>query len=342
MKVEERAQQAWQILSGAARQRQILTYGMLGERMGMPPIATGAPLHCVMAYCAARDLPPLTVLVVSAETGLPGSGLTTVQDLPEDREAVFTYNWDASLPPSANDFAAHKRASEKASHLPGGQKDQPASAAMPIAVLWACEDERLWFRALLRYKDFLKPSHIQLEEELERLDLSALNDLDVQGWYDFLYDRYFRWKFTAANRLATTRSSLAWYKKNDQLDQLLEVKNRLLSFDLEDIAEGLRIAFSIRGLGPSGASGLLALMHPTNFATIDQFVVKALREVPDLEELEALQGMNPVGLTEKDGVVLISIMRRKAVQNNEVFGSTFWTPRRIDKVLWTTGHDAQE
>ena len=108
MRVEQRAQQAWQVLTGAARNRQILTYGLLAERLSILPIAATGPLHCIMNYCASEGLPPLTVLVVNTETGLPGSGLTTLHDLAKDREAVFRYNWDALLPPSAEGFRGHK------------------------------------------------------------------------------------------------------------------------------------------------------------------------------------------------------------------------------------------
>jgi hypothetical protein len=53
------------------------------------------------------------------------------------------------------------------------------------------------------------------------------------------------------------------------------------------------IASQIRGLGTAGASGLLALMYPTHFGTVDQFVVKGLQQVDDLLEKAALGRMNP-------------------------------------------------
>jgi hypothetical protein len=51
-----------------------------------------------MKYCEANGLPPLTCLVVNQETGLPGSGLTTLADLPRDREAVYRRAWFAMTP----------------------------------------------------------------------------------------------------------------------------------------------------------------------------------------------------------------------------------------------------
>jgi hypothetical protein len=121
------------------------------------------------------------------------------------------------------------------------------------------------------------------------------------------------------------------------LDELLGIKEQLLSFDQSDIEQGLRIASSIRGLGIAGASGLLTLMYPESFGTVDQFVVRALREIDDLPEHEDLGRMNPDGLKPSDGAILIRLMRNKAAENNLKFGTNFWTPKRIDEILWTYG-----
>jgi len=84
---------------------------------------------------------------------------------------------------------------------------------------------------------------------------------------------------------------------------------------------------------------LLSLLYPKSFATVDQFVVKALRGVPDLPEVAKLLRTNPEGLTIRDGRLLTDIMTRKAHANNAVFGVSTWTTREIDKVLWTYGRD---
>ena len=120
------------------------------------------------------------------------------------------------------------------------------------------------------------------------------------------------------------------------LEQLHGIKHRLLGIAPTDIRAGLSTARDIRGLGAAGASGLLALMYPASFATVDQFVVKALRDV-GLPEADALARMKPEGLTTPDGVTLIGIMARKADENNRLFGTDDWTPRKIDQVLWTYG-----
>ena len=208
---------------------------------------------------------------------------------------------------------------------------------MTISELWQSRDEQAWKRALDRQWRFVRPANEALSRELEPLDLAAIQDLDSQGWYDFLYHKYFRWKYTAPNRLATTRRSLSRYAENDTMHELLRIKEQLFSFPRQDIEQGLRVASSIRGLGIAGASGLLALMYPDYFATVDQFVVKALREVADLPQHAALDAMNPEGLKLSDGVLLIRIMRDKAAENNRIFGVDTWTPKRVDEILWTYG-----
>ena len=65
----------------------------------------------VMYYCREQQLPPLTVLVVNQDTGLPGSGLTTLEDVNLDRERVFAHDWFQVEPPETDDFREATRAS---------------------------------------------------------------------------------------------------------------------------------------------------------------------------------------------------------------------------------------
>lgn len=202
--------------------------------------------------------------------------------------------------------------------------------------LWSSTNEEDWKRALENYWNFIRPGNIALERELNDLKIETIASLDPIGWYDFLHDKYFRWKYTAANRYASTTLALRRYKDADQLDSLFGIKQRLLSLNVSDISKGLSIATEIRGLGVAGASGLLSLMYPGSFATVDQFAVKALREIQELPERGELRKMKPEILTLRNGIVLVDIMRRKAKENNIVFKTDFWTPRKIDMVLWAS------
>jgi hypothetical protein len=209
--------------------------------------------------------------------------------------------------------------------------------AMNITDLWRSSDPIAWELALQRYWHFVQPRNLELERALDALDLKRLQRLSPQGWYDFLHDEYFRWKYTAPNRYATTTIQLRKYVNGGALAELESLRQQILNLDFNDIRVGLKTAKKIRGLGTAGASGLLSLMYPEHFATVDQFMVKALRLVSDLPEANALSKMNPQNLSVTDGELLIGILKRKAKENNSLFGTSAWTPRKIDMVLWTYG-----
>ena len=101
-----RAVQIWLILIGAAYSRQILTYRILANLLSYKGAGVLADtLGHIMFYCREEGLPPLTVLVVNQETGLPGEGLTET-DLNADRERVFNFNWYDVVPPTHEQLAA--------------------------------------------------------------------------------------------------------------------------------------------------------------------------------------------------------------------------------------------
>ena len=87
-------------------------------------------------------------------------------------------------------------------------------------------------------------------------------------------------------------------------------------------------------MGIAGASGLLSLLFPKYFGTVDQFVVKRLLEISNLPELNLIKKINPEVISLNEGVLLIEIMWNKAEELNKKFNSYNWTPRKIDKVLW--------
>jgi len=201
--------------------------------------------------------------------------------------------------------------------------------------MWNSNDSELWEEALSRYWTFVKPSNMSLEKEMDQLDPDIVKAMNPEEWYKFLMEKYFRWKYTAPNRYASTTKMLKTYSEDNGLLLLYKIKEELFAFDRDDIEHGLKIATSIKGLGAAGASGLLAVIFPAHFGTIDQFAVKALSEIPELPEIEIIRNMKPLSLRVRDGVVLINVMRRKARELNRAFSTERWTPRRVDMILWT-------
>ena len=104
MTVSERAAQIWPVLAWAATSRQILTYDTLGKLIGVPRQGLGQLLEPIQSYCLIRGLPPLTILVVKQETGLPGTGFIAAADIPKTQIQVFGHDWLSESAPSVGDF----------------------------------------------------------------------------------------------------------------------------------------------------------------------------------------------------------------------------------------------
>lgn len=207
---------------------------------------------------------------------------------------------------------------------------------MADMAFWDSNDRGIWLNKLDKYWDYVKPANRALEIEMEHLDESQVRKMPVQKFYNFLYEKYFVWKYTAPNRLATTRRYLEKHDIEQGMKSLQRIQNELFSFDKRNIEKGLEIASGINGLGIPGASGLLSILFPEYFGTVDQFVVKALMDVNELQRKNEILAMNPDSLELNDGVLLIEILRSKSDELNKANGTTEWTPRKIDKVLWVS------
>ena len=214
---------------------------------------------------------------------------------------------------------------------------EAAQLPPPVSTLWSSNDRQMWEDALSRYWYYVSPRNRELEIELEALSVEEIERSDSLQWYEFLRDKYFRWKYTAPNRYATTTNKLRSYVDENALAHLDKIRRVLLVDAVQDLRIGLSAAKQIHGLGFAGASGLLALMYPHIYGTVDQFVVKALAQITTLPEASLIQKMRPERLGLNDAVILIRIMQRKAAELNKAFGVSTWTPRKIDKVLWTYG-----
>lgn len=104
MSREQRAAQIWSVLAYAATHRQIVPYGILAKLIGVPAAALGQLLKPIESLCIARGLPPLTVIVVSDTTGVPGSGFVAAADVPSAQMEVFQHGWLQLQPPTPNEY----------------------------------------------------------------------------------------------------------------------------------------------------------------------------------------------------------------------------------------------
>ena len=95
MNTAERATQIWAVLAWAATHRQTITYSQLAQVTGAFTGGLGALLEPIQSYCLQNALPPLTILVVQKESGIPGAGFTgaSASDLASAQAKVFSFNW---------------------------------------------------------------------------------------------------------------------------------------------------------------------------------------------------------------------------------------------------------
>ena len=105
MRASERASQIWAVLALASRNRQVLTYSLVSRLVGVPQAGLGQLLEPIQSYCLLHKLPPLTILVVSSETGMPGSGFIAASDIPRVQQQVFEFDWLSHGAPSPETFA---------------------------------------------------------------------------------------------------------------------------------------------------------------------------------------------------------------------------------------------
>jgi hypothetical protein len=96
----------WAVLAIAARNRQILTYEMVGRACGVPRAGVGGFLEPIQDFCLQQGLPPLTVLIVSEESGMPGIGFMAASDIPRAQAEVFNRDWLVGRAPSPEDLEA--------------------------------------------------------------------------------------------------------------------------------------------------------------------------------------------------------------------------------------------
>lgn len=202
--------------------------------------------------------------------------------------------------------------------------------------IWENNNHQEWESIEQQYIDRIKEGNRELEKELEKFEINNLWGWSTEEFKAFLHDKYFVWKYTAPNRLTTTRNKLNDITKTELSFILKAIKivdedlSNMMEYDKYEIKVGLSLISMIPGLGVAGASGLLSILFPQYYGTVDQFVVKALKDADVVTNV-----MYPESLSIKDAIHLEEIMYNKAMVLNKKNNTNYWTPRKVDKVLWT-------
>ena len=204
---------------------------------------------------------------------------------------------------------------------------------MDLNRLWHEGSKSDWNKALKKYDDQAD----ELDRQLEKLKPSQVKKMSPQSFYSFLYDDYSKWKYgNDQARLKRTRNLLRenYSERTNRLEIVKECIFCAYKISPNDTESLLEIVTRIKGLGVAGSSGLLSILFPCNYGTLDQHLVKSLCYISELPEHSSLEDMTPENLTIPDGIILESILRKKAAELNQKFNTSRWTPRRIDKILY--------
>lgn len=163
--------------------------------------------------------------------------------------------------------------------------------------------------------------NVEVEKEIEKYSRNPalVQKMKCDEFYSFLYNCFYVWKYTSKNRLKTCRNCLSKEKDNKEYrNKLCQIKNSIFESEknnVDDYRNLLKKVMNIPGLGVAGASGLLAILFPDKYGTVDQFLVKALKCIDGLDEEDSknLENIKKIDdLTVSDAVVLQSIICKKA------------------------------
>ena len=112
------------MLALAARNRQIITYDMLGRITGMHAAGLGSVLEHIQSWCLEHKLPPLSALVVNKGTGLPSEGFVAATNVPRAFMGVFEHDWFNEACPTPEQLDQVRRA-RPSNGIPSAAEDPP-------------------------------------------------------------------------------------------------------------------------------------------------------------------------------------------------------------------------
>ena len=203
--------------------------------------------------------------------------------------------------------------------------------------LWTSNDQDNWKDVENAYWDSKTVKRCEsLYRELDAVDSNVIKNYTAEEFYNFLHDKYYVWKFTDKRILPNCQHYLSRHK--DDFSDFSKRQKAIFNFDLNDINAGIKCFTDsktrIGGMAVSAGSGLLSLLFPEYFGTVDLFVVLFLQKVDGISD-RVMQIKEPRNLKPAEAALLIQLMRDKANKLNEANATTYWTPRRIDKCLWS-------
>lgn len=219
--------------------------------------------------------------------------------------------------------------------------------------LWESQDPYVWDRCLKAYWDVRSVrNNLAIEQEMDVVAncRQTLFDADARSWYRFLYDKYRPWKLKSQAKFFTDLQDKFQKRYDGARGELDALKWKLLRADKTDLTGCLQIVTLIEGFRIPTGSGLLAVLFPESFGTVDKLILRAFLTIPSVNSKYRLDAWthNDDEYFSKGSKTdpkryelasrLIALFTQKATENNRLVGTAHWTPRKVEMALWTTQH----
>ena len=205
-----------------------------------------------------------------------------------------------------------------------------------IKKLWNSKEETDWEDALewTNHQTEVKMSNTEIGQKLSRMTTDDFRKMNGQDFYRFLVGDYARWKYTDGRIRSRVQHAIEEFHQRYTDLEFNKILEGIFVIDPDDIYLHLTNITRITGIGVAGASGILALVLPQYFGTVDRFAVENLQKVYDENSFygKKLHKMNPQHISVYDAVTVIRIYREKAEEVTKIYRRVV-TPREIDMVL---------
>ena len=203
-----------------------------------------------------------------------------------------------------------------------------------LKAVWDQPVERKWedLQACYWEVESVK-KHMCLEQELN--NSKHVEQLIKNDFKSFILNKYIPWKYTDCRWTLRYEEKLKSWKGADKFaEDILDYEERLKhtnNYEERILQEGIELRNELYGIGVAGITGLLSLLIPEVFGTVDKYVAKSMMA------LGLIEVKNPSNIKIKEAKDMEMIMIKKAKELNYRFNVDIWTPRKVDMILWSYG-----
>jgi len=232
----------------------------------------------------------------------------------------------------------------------GGCIVEQQTTEISLGSLWLSNEVSAWQDALAKYWNHGPVrANIDVERHMDRLTAEERTAILSSGGalVEFLDRWYYSWKFFAIAPYDIPKHQAkvrAEYAANPaKYDAIARQLGALNPDNVEQCLKAVA-SRSIPGLQLSAASGLLAVLFPASFGTVDQHTLRALQTLDDdravwlrrhIPDPKTFFPANNNDQGRHAAKLMTQLYREKARELAQLDEETGWGPRRVEMVCYT-------